>query len=331
MKTPDYSNYIKKSFELVKKNKWLWIFGALVGTGGGFSLNSVFDTFKNLNPKEKTPPDILKAIPEKTANVLGSYTSALQDWFYSIPAYKWFLFVILIFAVIVIGMIVSLIIRNWARGSLIAGIEMAEKGHMTNLKNTSSFGFKYLKNLILLSLWLLFIGICLTVITPLIWTVIFLIFRNIMIFKVLWIVVGVLTILVITFVGLIMLTLVNIYSERLIVLKDMAVIDAIKMSIKISKETFLSAILMGIINKVIAAAAGIVSLIILGIIIGIPSYLAFRSFETKPAFSIMLITFTAMSFVIFIFVSTVINSALATFNFSNWNQLFNDYFKEKSQ
>jgi len=63
MSTPDYSKYLKKSFELTKKNKWLWVFAALVGSGGGFSGGLNFSKlFKNNN---RPDTDAFKNIPYK--------------------------------------------------------------------------------------------------------------------------------------------------------------------------------------------------------------------------------------------------------------------------
>jgi hypothetical protein len=327
MKTPDYSAYIKKSFELTKKYKWLWIYGALVGAGSGTSFNSNLSrTFNNIKT-EQNPQNILKDIPKDAANVLGTYTTELKDWFFSIPPPKWLLFTLLMVLLIIIGITIILIVHNWARGALIKGVEMAEKEKEVNLVNTSPYGFKYLKNLIMLSLRLFFIGLILMVLVPLLWTLVFLIIKNVLIFEILWIITGVLLLFVIAFICLIMLTLINIFAERLIVIHNMDLPSAWRKAIVMSKKSILPSVLMGIVNKFIGFAVGLGSLIILGIVIGIPAYLAVKSYSTNPTFSIILVTITAMSFLIFIFISTIISSALTTFNYSNWNQLFNDYFK----
>ncbi len=327
MKTPDYSSYIRASFNLVKRNKWLLIYGALAGAGGGVSLNSNFSRSLNNAKTNQNPQDILKTLPKDTAGVLGSYTSSLKDWFYSIPASKWILFALFLAILIIIGISIVLIIRNWARGSLIKGVDMAYKGEKVDLSNTSPYGFKYLRNLVLLTLRLFLVGLLLTVAAPLLWTLIFLVIKNIMILKILWVIIGILAFFVIVFIGFIFLTLINIFAERLIVLKNMDLSSAWKKAIEMSKKSLFASILMGVINKIIGLFVGLANLIVLGILIGVPAYLAVKLYSTNPAFSVFLGTVTLMSFLIFIFAASLIGAAITTFNFSNWNQLFHDYLK----
>jgi len=326
MKTPDFSKFIKISIEVIKKNKWLLIFGALAGSGGGLSFNSGSDISKYFTPKGQTEPDLIQSIPEKTANVLGTYTSALQDWFYKIPASKWLLLVLLLSLLAAIGIITVVIIQNWARGALIAGIDHASAGKNVNLASTSPYGFKYVKKLILLSLLLFLIVFSITVIAPIIWVVIFLIIKNVTPLSILWIIIGILALIAIFLMAFILTTITNAFAQRLIILKDLKVNEALQKAFVITRRTLLASILTGVVNFAFRTIVGIALIILLAILIGLPSYLVFTSLQSNPTLSVILGTFTAMAFLMFVVFSSIIGAALNVFSYSNWNQLFNEYF-----
>lgn len=327
MKTPNFSKYIKSSFKLTKKYKWLWIFGALVGGGGSTSSNSGYDFAKNLNIKDQDPTKLFKGVPEKTANVLGSFTSVFEDWLGQIPVSKWVLFSFLILVTIVSIIILLLIVTNWAKGSLIKGIKIAETGGEVSLNRCSKEGFHYLKKLILLGILLSFIALGLTVLLPFIWTIIYLLFQNIAFLKVLWIIVGIITIIA-AFVALLFLTaFANVYAERLIVLQDMNVIEAFKKGVAMARKAVLATVLTGAVNLGIRIAVGVASFILIAISVGVPTFASVTSYKGNPIFSLFLGIFSAVALVVIMFLSTLLNASLNVFSYSNWNQLFEDVQK----
>jgi len=326
MKTPDYTAYIKNSFSIVIKYKWLWIFGALAGSGSGFSLSRGFDFFNNFYPDQKPLPDPSSST-EKIANVLGSTTSALKDWLQSIPISKWVILSLLLICLIIMGLLIALIIINWSRAGLIKGIDKALSENEVSLETVSPEGFKYLNKMILWSLFLFGIVLCLTTITPLLWLLIYLIIKTITFLNIIWITVGLLAIIPLFFISFLMLTIINAYAERLIILKDYSIKDALKTAVIISRKTLLASALTGLINfgfKIFIGFAGFISLFLL---IGLPAYLTYRSIQTYSAFSLFLGILTVFALLIFIFISSVLGASLNVFSYSNWNQLFRDYLK----
>jgi len=327
MKTPNFSEYIKNSFEIVKKNKWLWIFGALVGTGGSFNSGSRISDMLDKNPGQGTQNNLLKDLPKTTSGVLGDATSALSDWFSQVPTFKWVLFTLIIVLLIVMGITIALIIQNWARGALIKGLDKARQGTHVDLKNTSPDGFAYLKRLIGLSLLLGLVVFGLGVAAPFLWVVIFLVFKNIAILKILWIILGILLFIIIFVLTLLLVTIVNVFAQRLIVLENFGVRAAFKKALYISRQTLLASFLTGFINFCFRLMAGILSLVLLAISIGPSSFIAYNLWQSNPVTSVLLITLTAMSFLVFIFFSSCLMAAMNVFSYSNWNQLFYDYLK----
>ena len=322
MSTPDYSKYLKKSFELTKKNKWLWVFAALVGSGGGFSGGLNFSKLFKDNNKPDT--DALKNIPFDTEKVLGDKISYVQEWIHSVPTYKFVLLIILIILLVLTALTIVLIIASWGKGSLIKGIDMANSGEEVNLKNVSPFGFKYLKPMIQFSL-LIMLAIFVTAIAiPFMWALIFLLFFGIGFLKIVWIILGIILIPVIALVLIFLSTLVNLYGERLIVLEELHAVEAFNKAVYLGKHSLFPALLMGIVNKTIDYLIGLASMILFFITVFLPLYIPIRLFETNPSFSAFLSLVIIIAFFIFLFVSMVFKASLTVFYYSNWNQLFND-------
>lgn len=328
--TPDYSKYIKTSFSIAKNNKWLWIFAALVGSGGDVSFDWILDMFKKESGKTPQTQNLFD-FSQNPINVLGATTDAITDWLSHVPFIKWVLLVVLLILLVAIGIAAALLIRNWARAALIKSINKALDGKEVTLQNSSPYGFKYLKKMILLSLLIFALTLGLMVVIPLFWVGIFVVVQSVTVLKILWIVVGSLTFIVIMLILFALTTLVTIHAERLIVLKDYDVLDAFKTAFTASRKTMLPAVVTGIVNFVFRMVFAMLIAMAFAIFIGLPAYLCFKSTQSNPILAVTLGTATAMSFVIFIFLATIAASALNVFTYTNWNQLANDYYKLESE
>ena len=328
MKTPDYSKYIKTSFAIAKKNKWLWIFGALVGAGNNLSFDWISDLAKS-KVNDKPAPENLFSLPEASAKVLGSATDAIKDWVYHVPFHKWVMLVVLLIVLVAIGITAVVIIQNWARASLIKSVNKALSGKEVTLQNSSPEGFKYLKKMVLLSLLIFSLTLGLMVAVPLFWVGIYFVVQSVTILKILWFIVGGLLALIIFLITFALTTIVNIHAERFIVLKNYAVLPAFKAAFTAARRTLLPAIITGVVNFVFRIIFGIAVAFSVAVFIGLPTYLTVRAASSDLTLAIILGTATTMAFVIFIFVATLLSAAVNVFTYSNWNQLVNDYYKNQ--
>src|SRR4030042_3260604 len=174
---PDFSSILQRSWEIIKKNKWLLVYGlVLAGFGaGGVSFNGSFPSSNNINFKD-LQKGVPKDLPEKTSQVLGAFTSAIAQWFKTVPPVVWGLLILGITLTILIGVIIRQVILCWARGSLIAGVQMADQNQTVSLSNTASLGIKSIKNLILLSLIMFGITLGLFLVMGLLWIAGFFVF-----------------------------------------------------------------------------------------------------------------------------------------------------------
>ena len=127
----DYSKIIQRSWEITKKNKWLWVVGIVIAAfgggsggsgGGGGSSSSTSTNF----PSESPSPVPIENIKDKTSYVLGMATDSLQNWFSNFPTINWFVLGLIVFFVIIVGMVIIWILTSWAKGALIQGLDDAD-------------------------------------------------------------------------------------------------------------------------------------------------------------------------------------------------------------
>ena len=320
---PDYGAILSKSLGLIKKNKWLFVWGLMLAafaSGGGYSGTSNYTSSSSFDNFPKSIPEDL---PEKTSYVLGIYTTGIAEWFKNVSPFVWFFLILVVILAILFAFLIKLIITSWAKGGLIYGFEKAVNSEETTLKNTSPKGIKSIKNLIIFSIimFLIFMGLFLVI--PGIWGLVYLLFSQVKILSTLWVIVGVFGGIVLLFGSIIVLSMITIYAERLIVLRSMAPWEAWKKALNISKGNFLPTLVMGIINSIVGFGIGCAAMIVALIVLGIPAYfLVYPSILAKkwpsPAVWISLV----ILLLIFSLASLFVKAFVVMFKYANWNQIF---------
>ena len=120
----DYGKILKRSFEITKKNKILWLLGILIITGGGGGMGNsgsgVSELGNNVNQNGN----------------LNQFALDMQNFFTN---YWW---VILIFAIaLLLFGLIGLIISIAAKGGMFKGIDIAVKGEKVKFWHHLGFGF----------------------------------------------------------------------------------------------------------------------------------------------------------------------------------------------
>ncbi len=331
MTTPDYTKIIKASFELVKKNKWLWLFGALAGSTSGTNYNSFRSVFENNPGKNETFYTGLNNIPETGAEAMNEASDIFLQWVRSVPAEKWVLAVVSGVLLFIIIFAVLLVIQNWSKGALIKGIDDSLRGKKCELKTLSENGNLYLAELIRLSLIIAGFILASVILVPLSWILIYIIVQQNTFLSVIWVIAGAIE-AVILFIGTIFISsFVSIYSQRLIVLNNMKAKEAFIAGVSASRKAFLTSLLMGAINFGIKMAAGIAEAVVAAIFIGVPAFLTIKTYDSNTAFSVILGGATAMSIIILVFFLSLVNAGMNVFTYANWNQLFNKYIENEKK
>ncbi|MGB9706861.1 MAG: hypothetical protein ACPLXP_02190 [Microgenomates group bacterium] len=327
----NYSSLLNRSWELTKKNKWLWVYGLVLATlGRGF--NQWWIGFSG-SSSGKLPKEIPPDVPQKTSQVLGQATSAFQQWLASVSPANWIILGLGILFFLLLCIIISWVIGAWAKGSLIAGLDKANEGQTPTLLSTSPSGIAAIKNLIVYRLMVAGFSLLIILILGTVFLAPGLLIAalNSQPLTIFWIIisgiVGGLS-LVLTF---LLLAMINIYAERLIVLHCYPPWQAWKKGLSLSKESFLPTIVMGIINQTIGWSMGCLTLIVLLVILGTPAIITllpyFKEGFHMPSLPVFIFLF--FLFLLFIYTNWLISAILFVFRYSNWNLLFKEILSKE--
>ena len=220
---------VKKSIEIAKRAKWLWIYGILLATGSGS-----FNLGQNLSSED------IQNLPNGLPDVFSNLERVFSNWVIQLTQAQVITFFSSVTIFIIFSMLISLIISNWANGSLLFGVDLELDGKNANLENTSPVGIKnFLKLLIFNSISFI--------------------------------------IAIIVFPLLILLPGVIIYGSRAIVLKNYTPWNAWKIGIKMAWKYFFKTLKTGIISVVLSGLMGIAATLVILIVLGIPGLVLYLS------------------------------------------------------
>ncbi len=305
-----YKNIIKRSWNLTKKNKWLWVYGlALAIFGGGGSSFRGGSGGRLDGVKNKVPQDL----PDKE-QVLGAVSgsaSQVKDWFFAKPVSLWVLLVLALIFIIVVFAVVFWVARSWAKAGLIYGMDRADKEEEVTLADTSPTAISYIKKLLLFAF---FLG------GSFLFFIIFFIAQKLPIFY-LFIIILVLAMIAV----LVILALMGIYADRLIVLLNYEPWPAWKRSFTMVRQNFTSTIRMGCLNQLFGCAAGCLTLLLLGLLLFAPGAAIFVPIF-KNGFTVGKFLTGALSMMVFLVVFVwavyLTKAIFVVFNYGNWNLFF---------
>lgn len=332
MASIDYGSILKRSIELTRHHKWLWVYGLTLAIfSGSVSGNS------NLGEIFKDVPDkIPKDLPEKTTYVLGQTTTLVREWFTAVPLTTWLFIGLGIVGLILLWLIFSWIIQSWAKGALIAGLDEADQNQTVNLISTSPRGIAKMKHLILFGLISTGLGIAATFVALLLTLIVVLVGSTVITqtaARVIWFGLWLLAIVLTGIFVMILFSMISVYAERLIVLKNFPPWQAWKKGLSLSKGHFLPTVVMGIINYAVGCTIGCLSSIALLVVLGIPGALlvlphfkdGFR-LPSLPVFGVLLVLI-----LLFIYSNYLINALLTVFRFSNWSLFFKEVVSQENK
>jgi hypothetical protein len=132
-------------------------------------------------------------------------------------------------------------------------------------------------------------------------------------------------------VAIILFSVLTIYAERLIVLKNLAPWEAWKKGLSIGRHNLLPTILMGIINSAIGCTSGCVGIIALLLVFALPGILLiFPMFNGGFHFpGIGQIIGIAILVILFFSINLLMRAVFLVFDAGNWNLLFKEIYKEE--
>lgn len=248
---PDWtiSELYEKAWDLLKKHKILWIFGAATAavSYGGSSYHSNSSSFQNL-------PSSTGSTQTSISQVLGVATSTpfsdtLVHIFTSVPITLYLLLGLAIIVLMVTYFVIILIYSAWTSAALIQSIQTASRNQRPTIEDSSLKALPAIKPLI----WLNVVPILVLILAAGIYFMLTILGASlsssfIKVLMILLIVAGAVAFII----ALVYLTLALIWAARKVVLDGSKAYPALKSGFEITKRKFWSSILLGIVNLVLS-------------------------------------------------------------------------------
>lgn len=308
----------RKAIDIALKNKPIWVIGVAVAvfSGGGFNLSQNFNIGDFNELKRDLDPQIFNQLSEYFKDLLGS-----------VPTYLWVLFGLSFILALIVGFVFSLVVRNWAIGSLIGGINDAIDQKVVTLKSSSAHGIRGLKSLIWLNLvpWFLYFLTFLVVIFLII--ILFVIFWPLRILAIL--VLGTLSVL-----AFLALAAIQIWATRVAVLEGKSGKESFFEGWQLVKEHLFKMIVLGCSNTCISCLSGcVLSCFVITIIVplGLSGAFFYSLSHENPIITFGLLTI-GLIFIIPLLLGIILFQGIYTvFNYSTWNILYREIRQKNSQ
>lgn len=260
------SELYSKAWEIIKKNKVIWIFGIAL-TAASYSFGGNFNLPANTGGGNYQ--ELFKSLPgnnpAKTPNVLGLTTGNPFDpiiqLFLGVPHFLYAILVLEFLLAIVGAIIIGLIYKAWSEASLIQSIQLGYENSEVSIRKSSEKAFPAIKSLIWLYVipWLLF-WIIFGLIFATLFGLIFIFKSNISLIILLGVLIFASFIFFIYV--LLMLSLSLIWGVREAILNKNSAKNSLLIGYKIARKKFISMIVIGALNLGVTIA-------VIGIPIGI--------------------------------------------------------------
>lgn len=325
------SELYNKSWQIIKDNKILWLFGmAAVGFSSGssrFNFNS--DSFDSL--KKFFQNNNVGTTSNKLTQVLGASTNTfsetLQNLFFAVPIWVYVLLGLGILLLILVNVVLGIIYQAWANGALIAGINAGAGSQKPTISQSSNNAFPAIKGLIWLNIipTLIFFIVTAIIIGILIFAIVLLPSFT----KAIPIIITVFTVIA-AIVGWILITLTQIWASRRVVLDKKSASESFSNSFRIVKKKFWHMLGLAIVNTMLSLVATFILAVPILIVGGIAVF-SFIFSKPNPSVILILIGIGAVFLVIYIIGSTLLSGVLNSFKASVWTLAYNNTKGENNE
>lgn len=321
---PDWNigELYEKAFNIVKKHKVLWIFGAAAGGAASvnnFNFNGFERMFEDTPTKEQSGEQVSQVLGAATSN--SAFTDSLGQVFSTIPPFVYGLLALEIIAFILLSIVVALVTRAWVTGAFLQGTKLASEDKNVSIAESSKLAFPAIKSLIWIQVipGLLFALICIPIFAIL---VIGLAAGNTSV-KVLFSFLLFGAIIAFIVAGL-FLTMIGIWGERKIAFEGVSGSQGFKSGLAITKRKFWSSLLLGFVNNILAIAIMIGVVLAFIILVALFGFLIFILWKDAPALAIMLGGIGVVVFIAALIAATVIQGMVTAFKATVWTLAYNN-------
>jgi len=312
-----YRGILKKSYQIVKKNKFLWFFGLFAGLFGvGNELNVIFKNYTDIGASTDAIFN-LRSLYE--GGVFWSILNNIKDFF---SAYPWqatlFILVIAVIAVIVIWL------ATISQISLYDAVNKLVRGRKTGYTEGYQAGNKFFWKVFLINVTVKIVlyGLFLVIAAPLLsW---FLIRGNV------W--GGFLFVILLFFISIPIYVIANIvvrYAIMFIVLKSQSMGQAIKQGWQLFKVNWLVSVEMEIIILLLGLLVGLIIILAFGLsavpffFIGVTALL----FQSSTGLAVAVV----LGVITWLVILAILGSAFISYQYSVWTLLYMELVGEKAE
>lgn len=313
----------KRSFEIVKKHKWLWIFGMMLVATSGVSFSGIFQNFGNFS----------KLFGESTASgsstpanfsLLSSVFSSIINLFSQVPVSAYATLGISVVVAIILGIIITFVVISWAQGAAIGAINDGYNNNPVTLRAGSIYGIRSFKRII----WLLIVPGLLYFIAIIIPFIISLIIMIALWDSSLGRLIGILIFLTFFFVMILASLAISasvIWAKRITVIEGKGAYESFKEGWGLVKTHFLKMIVLGCSNCILSCCLGATIVVSIGaaIVAGI------GLMSVNKQVGVIFLAMIGIVVLILILLGTLFGGIYTIFNYSTWNILYRQIRSKK--
>lgn len=320
----DISELYRKSWQIIKNNKVLWLFGmATVTFSSGSSrsnissdnFDSVIKFFQN-NGSTTTSDKLTQVLGASTSS---PFTESLRSLFFSVPLWLYVLLGLGVLLLILVNVVLGIIYQAWVNGALIAGVNAGAINQKPTISQSSNDAFPAIKGLIWLNIvpTLVFFLVAAIVFGILIFAIVLLPSFS----KAIPIIITVLAVIA-AVVGWILITLTQIWASRRVILDKKPAKESFWSSFKIVKKKFWHMVLLAIVNTMISIGVMVIMAIPILIVGGVAVF-SFVFSKPNPSLIPILIVIGILVFLIYTVGYTILSGIVNSFKASVWTLAYN--------
>lgn len=310
------SDWYKKSWQIVKHNKILWLFGmaaavANSGTSSSFRSNN-FDSFQKFFEKNETTHTTVK-ISQVLGDSTNPFMELVKHTFLSVPTWIYGLLILGIAVLALISVVLGFIYSAWSEAAVIAGTQSDKEEKKLDISEISHLAFPTIRGLIWLKIvpFLVVFGITVSIIfvAGILTTVL----PSSLSF--IPIIIGIITITA-GFIIFILMSLAQIWAVRGVVLDKKPAQKTFVDSFNLARNTFWKMVKLGLSNTLVSLSITIGLILPLAISGGV----LYFTYKASPDYLIPIIIFVGLSLLLIIIIgSSIVNGIFYSFKASVWN------------
>lgn len=326
----DIEKIYRRAFDLVKKNRVLWIFGLalLVFAGGGNPSNFNFNNFSSFSDGFKGgSPDVSNAkVPNINYQPVVDY---FKNLFGTIPVSLYILLGVAFLITIIIGIVISIVVSSWAKGAAIGAINDAYDGKAVTLKNGADYGLKNLKNIIWLNLVPTLLYALAVILLTVIFAVLIILLYKTPIVYLFYLLAGIALVAVI--IGSLAISSIQIWAHRIVVIEGKSGKEGFFEGWIMVKKYFMQMVVLGVVNCFTNCIFGCCLGLIIGILAVVLIFSGIGIFAVNITMGIVFATFAVIVGIVLIFLAGLAGGIYQIFNYSTWNILYRELKSQNSK